>query len=793
MSRVFLDRCIGAFASDYSENRTSEVFRKALDSHLNGAQSEAIVLLSDLLADYTARQLIEEGFETRHLIVLARIAHGSLEVAEREASSFLEDAIASGRQRWQGIALADLASVNHQQGHSSYGVDLAGRAKGLLASSGIPADLARACYVRGACLLLQGDLEAARTDLHAAVSLARITDEPLMLAMASRRLALLLLDAGRYGDASDAYAEALRTYQDMGANRRVAQTHFSLAVLAVRRGDLAAAKTSLQDAHKGYSEDATAIGHARWVQVGAWIDILEGYPESAIRDLARVRALFVASNVQRDVGLCDEFLGDAYSLLGDEARALACYDAGSQAGRQVSEFSDITVECLRKLGDLHVRRGDAIEALRAGRCALRLTRKYHDRLEIAAIRRLRGLVKIVRNRRRRGVELLQGAWTDFERMGANLEAQITAQLIAHHLAADNKHHEASVWRQLGGPVDLPTLRLYVPGDSEAPRKAASKRHSLESLATQAAEQGIVTRDPRMLKAFEITQRGAAASLPLLIFGETGTGKELLAAVAHRFSGRPGAFVPINCAALPPDLLDAELFGHTRGAYTGALRDRPGLIEAATDGTLFLDEIGEMSLPVQGRLLRAIELGEIRRLGENRPRKVNTRFVGATHRDLSAMVRQGMYRPDLFFRLRGIVAVIPPLRERPWDVDVLIDHFLAQVGRAGGPRLQISPAARERLRAHPWPGNVRELKSMVERLATMPPDSGYVGVEDLDLDPIRVPSSLEEHLEDEERRRLLATLESVQWNRSRAAHLLNLKRTTLVGKLRRLGIAPPGKK
>jgi two-component system, NtrC family, response regulator HydG len=236
-----------------------------------------------------------------------------------------------------------------------------------------------------------------------------------------------------------------------------------------------------------------------------------------------------------------------------------------------------------------------------------------------------------------------------------------------------------------------------------------------------------------------------------------------------------------------------LFGHTRGAYTGALRDRPGLIEAASGGTLFLDEIGEMSLPVQGRLLRAIELGEIRRLGENKPRHVNTRFVGATHRDLQVMVQQGTYRPDLFFRLRGIVAVIPPLRERPWDIDLLADHFLAQLRRAGGPELRISQAARERLRAHPWPGNVRELKSIIERLAAMPPDAGLIEVDDLGLDPIRVAGSLEEHLEDEERKRLVATLESVQWNRSRAARILRLKRTTLLGKMRRLGIISPSKK
>jgi transcriptional regulator with PAS, ATPase and Fis domain len=264
-------------------------------------------------------------------------------------------------------------------------------------------------------------------------------------------------------------------------------------------------------------------------------------------------------------------------------------------------------------------------------------------------------------------------------------------------------------------------------------------------------------------------------------------------VAHRFSGRSGAFVPINCAALPPDLLDAELFGHARGAYTGAIKDRPGLIEAANGGTLFLDEIGEMSPPVQGRLLRALEQGEIRRLGENRPRHVSTRFVGATHRDLQEMVRQGAYRADLFFRLRGIVVALPPLRERPWDVDLLLDYFLERERRAGRHGLHLSALARERLRAHPWPGNVRELRSVVERVAAMHRGEGAIEQDELGLDAPRVSGSLEEHLEDEERRRLLATLEAVQWNRSRAARALKLKRTTLLGKMRRLGIAPPAKK
>jgi transcriptional regulator with GAF, ATPase, and Fis domain len=501
----------------------------------------------------------------------------------------------------------------------------------------------------------------------------------------------------------------------------------------------------------------------------------------------------VASDAQRDTALCDEFLGDAHALLGKDLDAVKSYDDGIASGRLVSEFADIVVECLRKKGELLARQGRAAEALAAARTARKLTAKYQDRLEIAAIRRLRGVIKVVRGRRERGFALLQAAWSEFEHMGARMEAAVTAQLISAVLEDQRRVHEAAVWRNLGGQQKLAILDLLLPKKTEDPRVTPPRSRSLEELASQAAAQGIITRDPRVLKAYELTVRGAPSHLPLLIFGETGTGKELVAAVAHGFSGRSGAFVPINCAALPPDLLDAELFGHARGAYTGALRDRPGLIEAAGEGTLFLDEIGEMSLPVQGRLLRAIELGEIRRLGENRPRHVNARFVGATHRDLQEMVRQGTYRADLFFRLRGIVVVLPPLRERPWDVDLLIDHFLAREARVSGKEMRLTQGARERLRAHAWPGNVRELRSMVERLAAMHSHDGLIDVEELGLDAVRVSGSLEEHLEDEERKRLIDTLESVQWNRSRAARLLKLKRTTLIGKLRRLGITPPNRK
>jgi transcriptional regulator with PAS, ATPase and Fis domain len=313
---------------------------------------------------------------------------------------------------------------------------------------------------------------------------------------------------------------------------------------------------------------------------------------------------------------------------------------------------------------------------------------------------------------------------------------------------------------------------------------------MRSVATQAREAGIVSSDPRILSSFRLAIRAAGSHLPALILGETGSGKELFASTIHQYSQARGSFVPVNCAALPGDILDAELFGHSRGAFTGAFRDRAGLIESATGGTLFLDEIGEMALPVQGRLLRALELGEIRRLGESQSRKVVTRFVAATHRNLEEMVRKGTFRADLFFRLKGIVIPVPPLRERSWDVDLLVDHFLGSMSKLYRRRITLTDEARERLQTHPWPGNVRELKSVIERLVSLNDTGTVIGIHDLGIGEVRFSVSLEEHLEAEEKRRLMAILESVQWNKSAAARILKMKRTTLLGKLKRLGINTP---
>jgi two-component system, NtrC family, response regulator GlrR len=227
---------------------------------------------------------------------------------------------------------------------------------------------------------------------------------------------------------------------------------------------------------------------------------------------------------------------------------------------------------------------------------------------------------------------------------------------------------------------------------------------------------LVARSEAMRALFVRLAQFASSDAPVLVQGETGTGKELVAEAIHEASGRAAQpFVVVDCASLPEALLEAELFGHARGAFTGAVTSRAGAFEAATGGTVFLDEIGELPMSMQPKLLRVLESQTVRRLGETEHRKVDVRFVSATHRDVQGMVAAGTFREDLFFRLCVLPALVPPLRARPDDVPLLLQHFLAK-----SPEITVSAELARELVAHPWPGNVRELRSFAERARTLSP-------------------------------------------------------------------------
>jgi DNA-binding NtrC family response regulator len=301
--------------------------------------------------------------------------------------------------------------------------------------------------------------------------------------------------------------------------------------------------------------------------------------------------------------------------------------------------------------------------------------------------------------------------------------------------------------------------------------------------------GMVGASRAMREVTGLIARVAPSPLSVLVTGESGTGKELVARAIHRASGLD-AFVAVNCAALPDDLLESELFGHERGAFSGAVKDKPGLFEAADGGVLFLDEIGDLPLPLQPKLLRALESGEIRRVGSTNTRIVATRVIAATNKDLEALVREGKFREDLFWRLNVLSIHVPALRERPADIALLVEHF------AGG--LTVSPEAMARLTAHPWPGNVRELRNVLERAITLRPGAA-IALEDLppaiatrERDELLATGAQQDvPLRDVERSYILMVLERTGGNKSRAAEILGLDRKTLYRKLDEFGYRDPG--
>jgi DNA-binding NtrC family response regulator len=309
--------------------------------------------------------------------------------------------------------------------------------------------------------------------------------------------------------------------------------------------------------------------------------------------------------------------------------------------------------------------------------------------------------------------------------------------------------------------------------------------------------GILGKSRPMLALFHMLETVARANSTILIAGETGTGKEVVARAIHHASPRKlSRFVALNCSAIPETLLEAELFGHVRGAFTGAVGMRQGRLEQANKGTLFLDEVGTMSVALQMKLLRVLQEREFERVGDSHTIKVDVRVIAATNADLASMVRTGAFREDLYYRLNVIPIKLPPLRDRRDDIPLLAQHFLEKFG---GAKTQLSQAAMRRLMAYAWPGNVRQLENAIERAVAL--GSGHHQIELQDLPPelltppeptvspaVEFPDEgidLTAYLSSIERDLIHRSLERTRGNRNKAAELLRIKRTTLVEKLKRL--------
>ena len=372
-----------------------------------------------------------------------------------------------------------------------------------------------------------------------------------------------------------------------------------------------------------------------------------------------------------------------------------------------------------------------------------------------------------------------------------LQPQCACAIMTAHTSVETvaKSLGSGAVEYLGKPLLIDDLLATVR------RVQASRVESTTPTALEddGPETSIIGRTPQMLEVYRAIARVAPTDVSVLILGASGTGKELVARAIHDHSSRAKMpFVPVNCGALPENILESELFGHEKGAYTGADSARPGLFEAANGGTLFLDEISETKPSFQVNLLRAVQEQQIRRVGSHKYTPINVRILAASNRDLSKLMSTGQFREDLYYRLSVVVITLPSLEERRADIPLLVQYFLKRSNLKNGRSVKITEQAMQLLANSPWPGNVRELENLMERLAIFC-TSGEIGQADVEHErqlvrttngtTVETPTTLE----DMERQHILRVLQEHAGNKSKAARALGIERKTLYQKARRLGI------
>ena len=517
-------------------------------------------------------------------------------------------------------------------------------------------------------------------------------------------------------------------------------------------------------------------------------------------------ALKSAQSLQlpREICLAHEFLGEAYIHQSQLAKGLWHFSRAMKSHVISDTTADIGVELHRHLAEFWVTAGNPERA--ALHRIKGLAGTGGEREDHIALERLGLELEWLKTKQLSTFEALKGHAESIKQSGFGYEYLITCKKLVAIADSVNKSELAAEWwarveflaKSCGAEPLLERWRKEREDKGYLPKTSPDgldgepgpySRLAQELPPVDLAAYNIITRSRHMHEQASSIKQVAPTTVPVLIHGESGTGKELFARLVHDLSPRKNdPFLAINCGALPSELLESELFGHRRGAFTGAIVDKPGLFRVAHKGTLFLDEIGEMTPVAQTKLLRVLEAGEIRRVGDTQVDFVDVRIVAATNVDLEQAVKSGKFRQDLYYRLKGLEIFLPPLRERMTDIPLLADFFLARANQLCRKELVLPFETKQWLMGLPWMGNVRELRLAVERAAALGPDQGLLQTYHFMTMAQRTSaSSLNDELEEIERSRILHALDTCRWNKAAAAKLLGMSRTTLGGKIQRLGI------
>jgi len=522
--------------------------------------------------------------------------------------------------------------------------------------------------------------------------------------------------------------------------------------------------------------------------------------------------------------LTSEFLGDIHLEQGEAAPALKLYDEVFPKAMALVPKGDIVAELRRRRAECYLLLDRLDDAYTEAQTGLEHCRELGDRYEEAATYRVLALAAAALGNPREARQLFEqgfsfyedietpfewgklwmsyGDWLsgphagEYHDLRGALEAYVVAREHFERMGAKAKLAMVNArFQNVSAEISARESKSSTVADASAfaaPKRRAHRSRAdreLDERSTWALQSfDLITRHRPLLHLLGQVEKLSRSRSPVLILGESGTGKELVARGVHRLSGRKAAYLPLNCGAIPRDVMESELFGHVAGAFTGALRDKPGLFEVCDHGTVFLDEIGELNLDLQSKLLRFLETGESRRVGATRNIESDVRVVAATNRERSALEKGQGFRVDLYYRLAHAVVELPPLRARGQDAELLIDHFLALACRAESKNVRFSDEAMERLIHHTWPGNIRQLRGVVEHAVLVSSEGEVIGPEHLQLAADRDVGTFEKEMEMVERRRMEEALRQHRGSKAEAARSLRMPRTTFLAKMKRYGMS-----
>ncbi len=662
--------------------------------------------------------------------------------------------------------------------------------------------MARCHLLLAALFLRTGDYALAEKHCGAAIYLStwELADRKLE-GDSWNNLGLVHKNVGFWDLAETDFKKALDAYAGMDNPLPRVRSLLNLAILLRKKGSLGKAYDLCNEGLHLAKELGLPLYECSYALELANVSLTVHDDRQAEQFITHATEIAQKNQQRREQVLALELEGDLWSARKEYRRALSIYGKALRLARQLAKGGDLECEIARRAASAALCLNRIKSAKRLVNLAVGIAQRIGDEYELAICLRILGQVEIATGTTGCGLQHIRDSVEKLMNLsvhsaelaaseltlakalleakpessnGTTLEHLITARRIYSHLGV--RDAIAEIDNLLAGLVTPPKVGGLRSSLEESRHPSGIKCYE------DILQYGIVTADERI--AGDLKQWGPT-DVRVLIEGETGVGKELLAQAMHGMSRRrEEPFVVIDCGSLSETLAESELFGHARGAFTGAVRERVGLIESANGGTLFLDEVGELSEALQVKLLRVLEEGSVRRVGSNEPRKIDVRVLSATTRDLWHEVEAGKFRKDLYYRLKGVLVRIPSLRERPYDIELLIDYYLDQYCTSYGVRVTLSEEARQGLLTYSWPGNVRELKNVIEALVAI---GRSRVIQPSDLDQFLGTCRRSCLLEQAEKDAIRLALKQARGNRTKAAKILGISRGTLWHRMRSLGM------